>query len=144
MSNDMNVNLLDGTLDDLADLPAFEVIKAGDHTLRIVSVEKKDVGGKEAIEVKVALVETHELASAADTPNAPGTESNTLYMLNNEFGVGAFKEFLKPLAKAFGTSNIQELMAQAKNTEVRAVTTVRVDKNDPEKKYFTIKKMSVV
>jgi hypothetical protein len=141
--NDMPTSLLDSNLDDLADMPAFENIKPGQHVITILGFEEKKIGEHPAIELRVKLKETLELSTAADTPNEVGTESSIAFMLDNEFGQGQLKEILKPISVATGASGVRAIMEAAKNLECTIVSKLRKDKNDPDKQYFTIKKLTV-
>jgi len=80
-------NLLDVTLDDLEDLPAFVVFPPGAH-LCLATLEQKKIGEKPAVELKLKLVEHIELADGAEEPCAAGDESSSLFFLDNVFGRG--------------------------------------------------------
>jgi len=134
--------ILDSQLDDLADLPEFLVFPAGAHKVTI-TLESKEVNKHPSIECKMKVVETLELANPTDTPMVAGTESSVLYMLDNEFGVGKFKELMKPLAAHFGGTSVRETMASAQGAEVVVVTTVRTNKAT-KVSYTDIKSLSVV
>jgi hypothetical protein len=142
MTTDAMSNLLDLELDDLADLPAFEIFRPGAHRVAISFAEKK-IGEHPAVELKLRLIETLELSNSADTPNEPGTETSVAFMLDNEYGVGNFKEILKPLSAATGASKPRAIMEAAKDMVVAIVTTVRPDKNDKDKLYMQIKTLIV-
>lgn len=143
--NDNISSLLDSNLDDLADLPEFVVPPAGAYNATILSVEEKKIGDHPAVEAKFKLMETMELASASDAPVAPGTECGVSFMLDNEFGVGGMKAFLKPLQVALGTSSARETMAGAKGMSIMLVTKVRSGKGDnADKKYLGIQKVEVL
>ena len=101
MSEMLN-DLLDANLDDLADLPEFGIYPSGVHRV-IINWESKEVNKHPSMEMKMKLIETVELANPAeDQPVAAGTESSSLFMLDNEFGQGAFKQIMKVLAGACG------------------------------------------
>jgi hypothetical protein len=136
--------LLDASLDDLADLPEYAILPAGAHKVRI-SVGSKQIKEHPAVEVKMVLIETIELANPAeDAALAPGAESSVAFMLDNEIGQGKLKEFLKPLAEATGISGpLSAIIEAANGMEVTVVTKVRKDKNDPDKKYGDIVRVSV-
>ncbi len=147
MSNDNIANLLDANLDDLADLPEFVTPPAGAYKAEILSLEEKKVGENSGVEAKFKLLETLELANATDTPVVPGTETSIFFNLQNEFGQGAFKEFMKPLANATGKSNLRELMGAAKGMQLMLVTKVRSGKkgtDSEDKKYLGIHKVEVL
>jgi len=120
-------SLLDSNIDDLADLPEFAVFPNGVHRVTI-NWESKEVNKHPCLELKMTALETVELANAADTPLAAGTESSVLFMLDNEFGQGKMKEVMKVLAEACGTKSIKETMEVSKGMEVQVVTKVRQNK----------------
>jgi len=140
MNNDMN-SLLDSSIDDLADMPEFAVYTPGAHKVRI-SFEEKEINATPAVEMKMALIETLELANAGDVAQEPGTESGVLFMLNNEYGQGSLKDVLRPLAAATGVSNTRALLEAAKGMEVTVVTKIRFSK-DKTKKFTDVVSLSV-
>lgn len=147
MTTDMTADLLDMNLDDLADLPEFLVPPAGAYRATILSCESKKIGDHPAVEVKFRLDETLELSDPTEAPVAPGTETSTSFMTDNEFGVGALKAFLKPLSTAFQTSTSRETMAACKGAEIMLVTKVRKGKKGTDKedtRYLGIHKVEVL
>lgn len=128
--SEMNIDsLLDSSIDDLCDLPEFSIYPAGMHTVAI-SWEKKEVNKHPALELKMRLIETVELAQPeADTPPNPGAESSVLYMLDNEFSQGKLKAIMKSLAAELGTGTISETIEASRGMEVNAVCKVRQNKD---------------
>jgi hypothetical protein len=145
-------DLLDGTLDDLADAPSFKPFPAGAHVCKL-NWEVKTIGTSPAVELKLTHVSTAELANEGDTMPAPGDTTSVAFILKkkdgsqNELGEGQWKEILAALKSGGveGNSN-REIMAASENMEVMVVTTVRVDKKDPQDiKYYTgVKSVSVI
>ena len=141
-------SLLDANLDDLADLPEFASFPAGVHRAT-VSMEKKEINGKLAIEVKLTGIETVELSNPEeDKPITTGQVSNAAFFLDNEFGQGAFKKLVAPLAAALGVASLRDIIDACAGTEVEAVTAYRKGKAKPGETdrpvYFEIKKLIVV
>lgn len=101
--------ILDADLDDLQDLPEFKNFPVGVHaaTLRIL---KKVVNNKSAIEFNFVARETIELAKPEDEPVKAGDSCSCLYFLDNEFGQGALKKDIKPIAAYMGTSKLGEII----------------------------------
>lgn len=142
-------NLLDCTLDDLADLPSFKPFPAGAHRVTL-SLETDDISKrmkKPCVEANLTLIETVELAD----PNTPegevskeGDTANTLFMLDNEFGQGALKAIAKPLGEALGCSSLREVVEQSKDVECLVITKIQVDKKDSDKKYLKISELQVI
>lgn len=60
--------LLDGTLDDLADVPGFQTFPAGAHK---VTINWRKVDKKPAYSLTMTAIETVELADSSDTPLFP-------------------------------------------------------------------------
>lgn len=141
--SDTNLDdILDSSIDDLADMPEFAIYPAGVHRV-LLKLESKEVNKHPAIEAKMVAIETVELADASDTPLADGAEGSSLYMLDNEFGQGKFKVLAKELAAALGVSKISEVIeATAGGIEVVVVTKVRHNK-DKTQSYTEITKVSL-
>ena len=77
------------------------------------------------------------------TTPAPGTESSSLFMLDNEFGQGSFKSIIKTLAAATGTSKISEAVEASQGMEVQVVIVAKPDKKDPSIMRMNVKKVIV-
>ena len=139
-------SLLDGTLDDLADIPEFKPFPVGAHTVTI-KWEMKAINNVPAIELALTGVATVELANPeTDKPIAAGDGTNVMFMLkkqdgtNNEIAQGQWKELLKPLAVHFGTTSNRATMEASNGAEVLVVTAIRksVSKTDAtDIKYYT-------
>ncbi len=140
MSDILN-GLLDAQLDDLADLPEFGTYPNGAHKV-IIDWETKEVNNHPAVSLKFKLIETLEMSNPADTPLTAGAEGNVLYMLDNEFGQGALKKDIKPLAAATGAGSLRDIMEQSKGMEVTIVTKSRQNK-DKTATYNGIQKIIV-
>jgi hypothetical protein len=141
--SEMNIDsLLDSSIDDLADLPEFQVFPAGVHRV-VVNFEKKEVNKHPCVEMKLKALETVELADPTkDEPLAAGTESSVLYMLDNEFGQGAFKKLIKVFAVHCGTTSISETIEAAAGMEVEVVCNVRYNK-DKTQAYTNVTKVLI-
>ena len=151
MTKEINMDidsLLDGTLDDLADMPEFKPFPAGAHRCSL-KMEIKKITEQTAVEVTLKAIETAELANAEDTPLNAGDSTNVLYFLTHknpkvaELGQGKFKELMKSLAEHFGAKSNRELIAEGNGAEVLVVTSLRANK-DKSKYYTDITAMSVV
>jgi hypothetical protein len=145
-------SLLDGTIDDLKDLPSNKPFPAGVHSCqlftdikRIGEEPKEGESDKRdtAAEFKLVYRETVELNNpSAELPNA-GDETSVLFFLTHsnpkvaEMGQGQLKEHLKSLASHFGVKSNKELLAEANGCSVLAVTGIRVDKKKNVGKEYT-------
>ena len=143
MNDQSNLNididsLLDGTLDDLADLPEFKPFPAG-ATRAIISWDtSKKINGVPAIQCNLKGIETVELANESDTPIQAGDETSVLFQMDSEFGQGKFKNLIAALKPVFGGNTNRETIEASQNGEVVVVTTIRKDKKDPDRKYTEI------
>lgn len=143
MSNDILANLLDGTLDDIDDLPSFAPFPAGIHNVK-ASLTVDEIGGKAAIKLDLVMVESVELADAeAEAPKA-GDSCNTVFFLDNEFGLGNFKRCAKPFQEAFQCASTGELIEQVTDIDCMVVTSTRPDKKDPARLYLDVKEINIV
>lgn len=141
-------SLLDGTLDDLADMPEFKPFPVGTHKVK-VGLEIKDVDSQgkkcKAVELTLTAIETVELAAGSEEPPlSPGDSTNLLYFLTHpnpktaELGQGQFKELMKSMAEHFGAKSNRELIEEANGAECLVVTGKRFkDKGKPEQKVYT-------
>jgi hypothetical protein len=142
MSNDID-SLLDGTLDDIADLPEFKAYPPGTH-LVLSSMALKDINDSKAVEFSFKYMEASELANSQDAAPKQGDESSTLFMLNNEFGAGNFKRFAEKYAEKFGPGTNREIIEGWTDLECVIVTTLRQDKNDKDKVYLNVKELEFI
>ena len=134
-------SLLDGSIDDIADLPEFKTFPAGAYNVRIEFAEK-EINAKSAIELKLECISVIELNDSTAEPPAPGDETTQLFQLDNEFGQGKFKNIIKVLAAACGTKTARETMEAAQGMEVKVLTTIRHNK-DKTQTYTEVAEMSV-
>lgn len=136
-------DLFSASIDDLADLPAFEAPPPGSYVLS-VSMEVKEVNKKSAVEASLTVIETVELSDpASDTAVVDGTKFSQLFMIDNEFGVGNLKKFLQPFQAHFGAPNIGVLVSEIKDVTISALIKNRKDKNDPEKVYASVSNITI-
>lgn len=141
-------NLLDGTLDDLADLPEFKPFPVGTHRVNLSMVDKtakdKQVGGHPAYEARMKYIELMEAAEPDAVAPVAGSEDSVLYMLDNEFGQGALKKILAAAAAHFGAKPNRVLLNEdLQNVEVLVVTKQRQNK-DKTKSYTDIVELQIV
>jgi hypothetical protein len=141
-SLDNMTDLLDAQLDDLEDLPEFKPFNPGAHQL-IATFAEKTINDKAAVELTLKLVETIELSDPQQEFDAPGTECSMAFFLDNEFARGNLKKVAKPFGAALGLGTIREIVEGVKNVECLALTTLRKDKNDPDRFYLNIKEIQV-
>lgn len=151
--SDENFSLLDGTLEDLADLEKFTPIPAGTHKL-VLNWTRPEDEERVIVALKMTVVETHEMANSSEPAPEPGKTSNMRFALCmkdgrplisektgkvNTFGQGMLKEILLALQPTFGGATLAEIMENSEGAEVNATLTVRANKNDPDQKNNNIK-----
>jgi hypothetical protein len=144
-------SLLDGTLDDLADMTQIKPFPVGTHRATI-KWEMKKINGNDTPIMKVKAIETVELSDDKDTPCSKDQTADIAFSFlkkdgtPNEIGQGQFKEIMKSLAEHYGAKSPRELMAESQNAEVLLTTTIRTDKKDENdiKHYTAIKALAVV
>lgn len=124
---DMNA-LLEGTLEDLADLPEFKPYPPGSHHISI-KLEQKIVNKHPGFDFKMKLIECKELADPQkDVAPEVGAETSILFLLDNEIGQGQFKKVLTAAAAKFGNKKNSELIADMQNAEALVITKLRENK----------------
>lgn len=127
-------SLLDGTLDDLADLPEYKPFSAGAHKVMIDFVEGKDKN-KPSLQVKFTGVETLELTKEGDTPIEKGAQTSIFISFKkkdgerNEIAEGVFKKIMADLKAATGGTTNREIIENSKGMEYAVVMKVRKNKD---------------
>lgn len=146
--SEVNFDLLDGSIDDLADLEAFSPIPAGTHKISI-KWDTKEINGKPAVTMKMTTLETVEMASSSEEPPEAGKQADVAFLLlkddgePNTMGQGQLKEILSALRETFGGDTGRETMEASDGAEVMVTLKVRASKNDPDQKFNNIKKLWV-
>lgn len=146
---DETIDMLDETLDDLADLPETKPFPAGVHVVNLKIRKNPKKPGQYVTEL--IHQEVMELANPDDAHPKPGDKS-TLFISTkkkdgsaNEYGQGQLKMILKPLATMLGTNVISEILEQAKDgVQAVVVVSVRKDKDGQYDDQQDIKKVDIV
>jgi hypothetical protein len=129
-AHDDTMDMLDETLDDLADMPSTKPFPAGAHlvSLKMKRIPKK-VGG---YVVEMTFKNVVELSNPSSEEPAVGDKSTMFIHTKkkdqtpNEFGQGQLKLFLKPIGAMLGTNSIQECLdATNAGLDIIAVVSVR-------------------
>lgn len=142
-------DLLDESLDQLADLEKFEPVHVGSHIMEM-KFEEKEIGDMPAVTLTLSLVETLELTNKTLEPQEPGKKANITFFLKykdkntgevlpNKVGQGQLKEVLRVVSENFGGATIREMMTNANGGQAAFTLKQRKDKNDPDNVYNTIK-----
>ena len=125
-------DLMDANIDDLQDLPKFEVPPQGHYKLQ-VSLESKVVNEHPCIEASCVILDTLELANPEATKAEPGGKFSCLFMMDNEWGQGGFKGFVSPIATAVGAKTVCESVEKIKDVQIAATLKHRIHKDDKKK-----------
>lgn len=146
-------NLLDETLDDLADLPSIAPFPAGAHRAKMFVLRKMQDNQPRpgAYVVKFEHQAVLELANATDAPPKEGDVA----MLNiftkkkdgtrNEIGEGQFKQILAPIAERLQIRQIGPLLDAIKDgVEVGIVTGTKKQKDPQYPDQMTLNKIELV
>lgn len=142
--------LLDGTLDDLANVPGFENFHPGSHRVIINWKMPKKEQGKPlnpSIKLQLTLKETAELGDASLTPQAEGTLSTVQYKMDNEYGQTAYRAIIEQLIGHYGAGTNREIMEKSEGAECLVVTKLRAGKKEegkPAKEFMDIEAIGVL
>ncbi len=120
--------LLDADLSDLADLADFKVPPVGRYLIG-VSVETKEIGDHPAVVVNYDIQEVLELSDPEATPPTIGDKFSENFNIDNEYGLGNLKKYLKPYSAYFNTGNIGELLQVMDGIVITGTVKRREDKN---------------
>ncbi len=117
--DDETMDMLDETLDDLADMPETKPFAAGAHLASVKIKRNTKKAGSYVVEMTHKAV--IELSNPADNEPKEGDKS-TLFISTkkkdgtvNEFGQGQIKLFLKPVGAMLGTGSINDCLAATKD-----------------------------
>ena len=136
-------SLLAKSIDDIDDLPGFEVPSNGMYSLKF-NTAIKEINNKEAVEASFEVIECIEKNDAADPDTKPGTKFSTLFFLGNEVAEGKMKELVMPVANHFGVRDMEELITQTcKDLIVVAKVKRRADKEDKERFYADVSNLTI-
>ncbi len=139
-------SLLDGTLDDLANVPGYQVYPPGNHKVTI-NWKKPTKDRPTTIGLELTAIETLELNDSADTPLVPGTKSGVSFKMDNEYGQTAFRAVIAALAEHYGAGTNREIMEKSEGAECLVVTKIRQGKKQegkPVAEYTDIVEIGVI
>ena len=116
--NDLDVNLLDLDMSSVPDLAGFELPPKGKYLLDL-SLEKKEINGKQCVSFNYKVVEALELADP-DAEVKPNAVFNTLTELNPE-RLPYINVKCGILAQALGcTPTLSNLISEVQNIRIEA------------------------
>ena len=128
-------DLMDVSLDDLADLPEFKPYPAGVH-IADLEWERKEINSKPSIIMNFKYVECVELSDTSEKVPEPGATAQVAFILKNndgqknEISEGKWKNVCTELQPAFGGNSIGEIMANSQGGRVQIATKVKVNKQN--------------
>lgn len=142
------LSLLDKSIDDIDDLPGFEVPHNGLFSLKF-STAVKTVADKECVEANFEIIELLELNDptlAAESCNKSGTKFSCLYFTEGEHAdksISRLKELVAPVAEATGERNLLKLVTEViKDMVVVGKVKRRIDKKT-DKTYADVSDLQV-
>lgn len=147
-------NLLDSSIDELADLEKFTPIPAGSHKLTL-NWSYPEHETQVIVQLKVTVVETIEMANSSEPIPEPGKTGNIRFPICNKdgsvimtekgkpntFGQGQLKELVAILQPVYGGATLREVLENSEGAEVIATLKVRASNKDPDQKFNEIKAM---
>lgn len=141
-------SLLDGTLDDIADLPGFIQLPTGAYKValeegfrnRIITSEGKD---HPAIDLPMTVKEIIELGNPEQAAEVKvGDVATLVWMMDNETGKGFFKEAIRPVYSFLNAKSYNEAMQNSKGIEV-IVVVVRTHNKEKARDFMQLKKLTI-
>lgn len=147
--SELNFDLLDLELEELADLEKFEPAPIGSYSCQL-NWERKEINNFPAVIAKFKILEVLELADSTAAAPEPGKvvdialiltrkdkESNEI--VANKMGQGQLKEILTELAPTVGGTKPAEIMENSQGSTVAVSFGIRANKQDPDQKYNSLK-----
>lgn len=132
--NDETLDILDETLDDLADLPEQALWPAGAYAATLRFSRLKDRVG--AYVINLDMQQVIELSNPTSEEPAEGDQTAQFIYTRkkdgtaNPFGQGQLKKILSPIAAALGTNRIDDIIEETKNgIDVIVVVKIKKSKN---------------
>lgn len=145
-AHQFNSSLLSKSIDDIEDLPGFEVPTPGMYSLKF-STQVKVVKDRDCVEANFEVIECLEQNDPAEKAAIPGTKFSMLFQLDNPIAEGKMKELMIPIAEAFGERNmltlITETCAVSQGVIIAAKVTRRPDKEDKDKFYAVVSQVTL-
>ncbi len=137
--------LLDGTLDDVADMPEFVNPNPGTWLVEVKKFSIEEINKQHVPKISLVFTELIEANDPAVEPQTLPIEANAAFFLYNEdgsaneFGQGNFKMFLAPLKEITGAGSNREVMEASVGAQLIVTTGLREDKKEKGKFYLQFK-----
>lgn len=136
---------LDGSMDDIADLPEFSVFPTGAYVVHYADWEIKDVNGNKTFTSNYVLDEvmevsenlgTHPETKEQELPPKPGDSMGMMFQVSNETGQGFLKKsVLEPAKIKFGPGHTNREYFEAGKGQKQIIIVKRAW-NDQKSRYF--------
>lgn len=137
------MDLLDKSIDDIEDLPGFEVPPPGTYALKYTAAIKP-INDKAFIENTFEVLEALELNDPTIEGVKIGTKFSTLTQIGNDIAMGKYKEFVAPLAAHFDEKNLGKLVSEhLKDVVITGTVKHRKNKEDESKPYGEVSNVVV-
>jgi hypothetical protein len=140
-TDDADFDALDRSLEDIEDIPSFDVPPLGTYQLLVCAELKKlpkdDKNPTErgVVVLNYEITDVVQLADPTEKPPVIGSKFGEMFMLGNEFGEGNMKKSFSPYATHFGVTNMKSLVRDlVQNVVVTATVKHRFNKKDDPKK----------
>jgi hypothetical protein len=131
------IDVLDATLDDLADLPEWKPFPVGVHKCVFKFETKKNDKKVTTTYVTLKALETVELANPTEDANLePGAEVTVQYQLGNPVGQGKLKALLGTFAAHLGLpkeTKLSAIIEAAQGTEALVSTRIQTNKDKTQR-----------
>lgn len=135
-----DLDTLDRSLDDIEDLPSFDVPPMGTYRL-LVNAEAKKLPAKDGeparnvVTLQYEILDTIALADKTEKTPVPGGKFGEMFMLGNEYGEGNMKKSFAIYAEHFGNKNMKYLVGEAvQNLTINGTVKHRYNKKEDPKK----------
>ncbi len=152
-TEELDISMLDMSLDEIETLPGFETPSEGEYILDLKSALKK-VNKNIVVETAFEVLSCEKKNNDEDPDSAPGTKFSNIYTIKSgdtdpekkaeaeRMGKGKLKELLLGISEAVGEDNVGVLVRDhIGHCQVKATVKRRQDKEDKEKFYPVIKNM---
>jgi hypothetical protein len=133
----LDFSILDGTLDDIEDLPGFLVFPSGAYLVELhQGLNKKAIANHPAVEMAMKCIEVKELADPNDADKQPkiGDVCTIAFMLDNEFGRGNLKKVLEPIGERLGIKANSQIVEASKG--IKALVVIKKTENKEKGKEY--------
>ena len=140
----IDMSLLDKSIDDIEDLAGFAVPVNGMYSLKF-STKVKVVNGASCVESNFEVIECLRANDPDDAATPVGTKFSVLTHLENPIAMSKFKEMITPVSVHFSEGRLLKLVTEvcAEEMVITAKVTRRRDKDDKEKFYANVSEVTV-